>query len=241
MELIPAIDIRAARVVRLERGDFSRETVYDPDPISVASRLVALGAKRLHVIDLDAARDGAEGNWRVIRRILQTVRGAAVQVGGGVRSVRRVTDVLDAGADRVVLGTVALEEPQVLREAASRFPGRIVLALDEREGHLRVRGWLADSMQAASEVARRFEEEPLAAILYTDISRDGTLAGPNVEAAEALARSTAHPVIVSGGIGSVDDLLRLARTRVIAGAVLGKALYSGRIDLARALGELSVC
>lgn len=241
MELIPAIDLRAGRAVRLEQGDFAKETIYDPDPVALAVRLAEAGARRLHVVDLDAARDGGRGNWDVIGAIIDRVRGVAVQVGGGVRSVARAEEILGSGAERVVLGTVALEQPEVLREAASRFPGRCVLAIDERDGVVRVRGWASPSTLRAQDVAKRFDELPLAALLHTDISRDGTLAGPNVEATTALARSTRHPVIASGGVGSLGDLLLLARARVIAAAVVGKALYAGRIDLREALRRVARC
>jgi phosphoribosylformimino-5-aminoimidazole carboxamide ribotide isomerase len=241
MELIPAIDLRAGRVVRLEQGDFDRETVYDADPPGVAERLVASGATRLHVVDLDSARDGGEANHPVIASILRRVEGTPVQVGGGVRSTERVERLVDAGADRVVLGTVALENPEIMEEAATRFPDCVILGLDAREGRVAVRGWLESSSMTPQEVARRYEELPLAAILHTDIRRDGTFAGPNVESTVELARSTRHPVIASGGIGSVADLTALAKASVIAAAIVGRALYAGRIDLGEALRELARC
>lgn len=241
MELIPAIDLRAGRVVRLEQGDFDRETVYDADPPGVAERLVASGAPRLHVVDLDAARDGGETNHPVIASILRRVERIPVQVGGGVRSVERAERLLSAGADRVVLGTVALEKPEIMEEAARRFPGHVILGLDAREGLVAVRGWKERSTMTPAEVARRYEDLPLAAILHTDIHRDGTFAGPNVESTVELARSTRHPVIASGGIGSIADLVALAKAGVIAAAIVGRALYAGRIDLGEALRELARC
>jgi phosphoribosylformimino-5-aminoimidazole carboxamide ribotide isomerase len=241
MELIPAIDLRGGRVVRLKQGDFSRETVYDPDPVGVARRLVSDGAPRVHVVDLDAARDGTSGNGEVLRAILEAVSGTPVQVGGGLRSLGRIEELLDAGADRVIVGTLALEQPALLREAAQLYPQRIVVGLDAREGQVSVRGWMNDSPRTPLDLVREFEEVPLAAVLHTDIGRDGMLEGPNVEATAELARGTRHPVIASGGIGSLEDVVALARTRVIAGAVIGQALYTGRVNLRDALQELAKC
>ncbi|MEE8558658.1 MAG: 1-(5-phosphoribosyl)-5-[(5-phosphoribosylamino)methylideneamino]imidazole-4-carboxamide isomerase [Myxococcota bacterium] len=241
MELIPCIDLRDGKVVRLLRGDFDRETVYDTDPAAVARRLAESGAPRLHLVDLDAARDGVSDNGPVIRAVMKAIAPTPVQVGGGLRTVERVTELLEGGADRVVIGTAALEEPEVLKEAASRFPGRVVLGLDTRQGKVSIRGWRTTSDLTPREVVRRFEALPLAAILHTDIAQDGTLEGPNLEGTVALARTTSHPVIASGGIGSLADLLALARTRVIGGAILGRALYTGRVELRSALRELERC
>jgi phosphoribosylformimino-5-aminoimidazole carboxamide ribotide isomerase len=241
MELIPAIDIRGGQVVRLTQGDFARETVYDADPVAVARRLADTGIPRLHVVDLDAAREGSPQNGDVIRGLTEAIRGTPVQVGGGLRTVAAVETVLAAGADRVIIGTVALQEPQVLREAALRFPSRVILGLDARDGRIAVRGWTDVSEVTPLDLARRFEDLPLAALLYTDIARDGTLEGPNLESTVELARATRHPVIASGGIGSLDDLVALARVGLIAGAVVGRAFYAGRLDLRDALRELARC
>ncbi len=241
MELIPAIDLRGGRVVRLEQGDFARETVYDPDPGAVAIRLIEAGASRIHVVDLDAAREGIARNRPAILTILEAAQGAPIQVGGGVRSVAAIEELLGLGVERVILGTVALENPSVLQEGALLFPGRIVLGLDAREGRVATHGWLETSTLTVLEAVRRFEGLPLAAVLHTDIHRDGTGVGPNLEGTVELARATAHPIIASGGIGSIVDLVALARTRVIAAAVIGKALYTGRVKLRDALRELSRC
>lgn len=241
MEVIPAIDLRGGRLVRLEQGDYGRETVYADDAARVVRGFVEQGARRIHVVDLDAARDGGAANDRVVREILRAAESARVQVGGGVRSVERAAELLGLGAARVIMGTAALERPEVVRAAAERFPDRVVLGLDARNGRVAVRGWLEDSDLTCEDVLARFGDLPLAAVLHTDIHRDGTLGGPNLGATVALARSSRLPVIASGGVGTLDDLLALARTRVIAGAVVGKALYAGRLDLAEALREVARC
>ena len=241
MELIPAIDLRDGKVVRLEQGDFDRETVYDADPAGVAARLIEEGGGRLHVVDLDAAREGSPRNRPSIEAILKVAGDVPVQVGGGVRSVAAIEELLGLGADRVVVGTAALEDPAMLEEGAELFPRRVILGLDARDGRVATRGWLETSTLTVLEVIRRFESLPLGGVLHTDIHRDGTLAGPNVEATAELARSTTHPVIASGGIGSVADLVALARTRVISASVIGKALYTGRVILNDALRRVREC
>jgi phosphoribosylformimino-5-aminoimidazole carboxamide ribotide isomerase len=241
VELIPSIDLRGGRVVRLEQGDYARETIYDADPIAVARGFAAAGAKRIHVVDLDGARDGQAGNAAVIGALLAACPELAVQVGGGMRTRERVEAVLGEGAARVVIGTAALEQPALLEELATRFPGRIILGLDARDGRVAVRGWRQTSTDTVEEVLDRFAKLPLAALLHTDIGRDGLLGGPNVEATAALARRSPFPVLASGGVGSLDDLERLARTRVIAGAIVGKAIYSGAIRVDQAIARLAAC
>ncbi len=241
MELIPSIDLRAGRVVRLEQGDYARETAYDADPTEVARSFAAAGARRIHVVDLDGARDGRAGNDAVVRSILAACPGLAVQVGGGMRTRARVEEVLDAGAARVVIGTAALEQPDLLHELAARFPGRVILGLDARDGKVAVRGWREISPDTVLQVLERFAKLPLAAVLHTDIGRDGLLGGPNVEATADLARRSPFPVLASGGVGSLADLERLARTGVIAGAIVGKAIYSGAIRVDEAIARLAAC
>ena len=241
MELIPSIDLRGGRVVRLAQGDYARETVYDADPVEQARRFAAAGVARIHVVDLDAARDGGEGNSEVMRAILAAVPKARVQVGGGMRSRERVEAALAAGADRVVIGTAALEDPALLRDLAGRHPGRIVLGLDTKGGKVATRGWREVSARTPADVLAELGELPLGALLYTEIGRDGLLEGPDVEGTAALARSTRIPVLASGGVGKLDDLVRLAETRVIAGAIVGRALYAGAIQLEEALARLAAC
>jgi len=241
VELIPSIDLRGGRVVRLAQGDYARETVYDADPVEQARRFAAAGVARIHVVDLDAARDGGEGNSEVMRAILAAVPKARVQVGGGMRSRERVEAALAAGADRVVIGTAALEDPALLRDLAGRHPGRIVLGLDTKGGKVATRGWREVSARTPADVLAELGELPLGALLYTEIGRDGLLEGPDVEGTAALARSTRIPVLASGGVGNLDDLVRLAETRVIAGAIVGRALYAGAIQLEEALARLAAC
>lgn len=241
MELIPSIDLRGGRVVRLEQGDYARETVYDADAVRQAQRFAAAGVRRVHVVDLDAARDGGSGNQSLIGAILAGCPGTRVQVGGGMRSRARIDAALAAGAERVVVGTAALEQPEMVRDAALAHPGRVVLGLDARDGRVALRGWREVSSLTPVEVLDRFTGVPFAAVLHTEIGRDGLLKGPDVEGTAQLARNTALPVIASGGVGSIEDLERLARTRVIAAAVVGRALYSGAIALDRALARLAAC
>jgi len=241
MELIPSIDLRGGRVVRLEQGDYARETVYDADAVRQAQRFAAAGVRRVHVVDLDAARDGGSGNQSLIGAILAGCPGTRVQVGGGMRSRARIDAALAAGAERVVVGTAALEQPEMVRDAALAHPGRVVLGLDARDGRVALRGWREVSSLTPVEVLDRFTGVPFAAVLHTEIGRDGLLKGPDVEGTAQLARNTALPVIASGGVGSIEDLERLARTRVIAAAVVGRALYSGAISLEQALARLAAC
>jgi len=241
MELIPSIDLRAGRVVRLEQGDYARETVYGDDPAAVARAFASAGARRIHVVDLDGARDGRAGNDEAVRKILSACPGVAVQVGGGMRSEARVDETLAAGAARVVIGTAALEQPELLATLATRYPERVILGLDARDGRVAVRGWREVSALLTEDVLARFAHLPLAAVLHTDIGRDGLLGGPNVEATAALARRSPFPVLASGGVGSLDDLERLARTRVIAGAIVGKAIYAGAIRVDEAIARLAAC
>jgi phosphoribosylformimino-5-aminoimidazole carboxamide ribotide isomerase len=241
LEVIPSIDVRGGIVVRLEQGDYARETVYDADPVAVARRLAGHAPPRLHLVDLDAARTGEPVNDGLLREMTRAAAPVPVQVGGGVRSVERIEALIAAGVDRVVLGTAALERPEFLRDSARRFPGRIVLGIDAREGKLAVRGWTETLDATPEDVLRRHQGLPLAAALYTEIGRDGLLSGPDVEGTAKLARASVIPVIASGGVGRLDDLLELARTRVIAGAIVGRAIYSGSILLEDALREVGRC
>ncbi len=241
MEVIPSLDLRDGRVVRLEQGDYERETVYDSDPAAVVRRFASSGATRLHVVDLEAARDGSPANEPALRAILDEAGELPVQVGGGVRSLERADALLSLGVDRVIMGTAALEDPDLLCRVAKRHPGRVILGLDARDGRVAVRGWREVSDLSTREVLDRFSELPLAGVLHTDIARDGLLGGPNLEATAGLAQATRLPVIASGGVGSVEDLVALARTRVIAAAIVGRALYTGHVDLERALREVAAC
>jgi len=241
MEVIPAIDLRGGQVVRLEQGDYARESVYSARPGEVARGFCDQGAQRIHVVDLDGARDGRAGNLAALEEILSSASSARIQTGGGIRSFEAIERRVELGADRVVLGTAALEDPELVQEAAQRFPERIILGLDARDGRVATRGWLETHGPTVEEVLARFEHLPLAALLHTDIARDGMLTGANLEATAALARGSRFPVLASGGVASIDDLVMLARTRVIQGAIVGRAIYTGAIDLAEAIEKVASC
>ena len=241
MEVIPSIDLRAGRVVRLEQGDYARETVFEVDPAEVTRSFVRAGAPRIHVVDLDGARDGGEPNRAATQAILAAAGSVPVQLGGGMRSLEQIDAALGRGFERVVLGTLALREPELFERAAERHPGRLILGLDARGDRVAVAGWreLGDASPAA--VLERFAKLPLAAVLHTVIERDGLMGGPDVEGTARLARSTSLPVLASGGVRSEEDLVALARTRIVAGAVVGRALHAGTLDLASALQRVAAC
>jgi phosphoribosylformimino-5-aminoimidazole carboxamide ribotide isomerase len=243
MDLWPAIDLRAGAAVRLLQGDYGAETVYG-DPAEIAAAYVAAGARRLHLVDLDAARTGEPTNRGVIKALVNLVGpGVIVQVGGGVRDRSAAEGLLDAGVARVVLGTVAVEDPELVRRLAHKWPGRLVLGLDYRDTYGRqevaVHGWTAGSGRDVSNVLATFADLPLAGIVATDISRDGTGAGPDLEGLERLLGLTALPVVASGGVAGASDLRALARLRVgdrrLEGVIVGKALLSGAISMAEAM------
>lgn len=241
--LIPAIDLLGARCVRLTQGRYEEATVYADDPAAQAADFVRAGARRLHVVDLDGAREGSPRNAAVIRRIVERAGDVPVQVGGGLRSAEHVAAALDLGVERAILGTAALRDPDFVRDCAKRFPGRVAVGIDARDGRVAVQGWLETSEARALDLARRFEDAGVAALVYTDIARDGTLVGPNLEATGALADAVDIPVILSGGVASEDDVLAAAALapRGVAGAIVGRALYTGAVDLARALERLACC
>lgn len=236
-EIIPAIDVLEGRCVRLAQGRFEEATVYGDDPGAVAERFARHGVPRLHVVDLDGARAGRPVNLPALRRVVERAGGIPVQTGGGLRDLASVEAVLAAGAGRAILGTAALRDPELVRTAARRFPERIVVGIDARDGRVAVSGWLETSEADAAELAARFADAGVAAVVYTDIERDGMLTGPNLEATARLAESSGLPVILSGGVASEDDLRRAAKLapRGVAGAIVGRALYTGAVDLSRAL------
>jgi phosphoribosylformimino-5-aminoimidazole carboxamide ribotide isomerase len=239
-ELIPAIDLLGGRCVRLTQGRYEDVTVYDPDPAAVAARFAAHPSlRRLHVVDLDGAREGRPCNTAAVRAILVAAKAVPLELGGGIRSLAAVEEWLALGVDRVVLGTAALRDPGLVRTAAARFPGRIGVGIDARDGRVAVEGWLETSETDVISLARRFEDAGVAAIVHTDIARDGTGAGPNLAASVELARAVEMPVIASGGVGSLDDV-RAACGRGLAGLIVGKALYQGTVNLAQAL-EIAAC
>ncbi len=236
-EVIPSIDILEGQCVRLAQGSYEEVTVYHPDPADAARRWAAFEIRRFHVVDLDGARDGVRVNESAIRAIVREMGDVPVQLGGGVRQVRDAEAAFALGVDRVVMGTVALREPEVVRDAAKEFPGRIVLGIDARDGRVAVEGWTDTSEIAAADLARRFEDAGVAAIVYTDIARDGMLSGANLDATASLAEQVSVPVIVSGGVASLTDIegSLARRDSGIRGAILGRSLYTGAVELSEAL------
>jgi phosphoribosylformimino-5-aminoimidazole carboxamide ribotide isomerase len=237
MQVIPAIDLRGGHCVRLRQGDFDQETVFGDDPAAMAARWESEGAARIHLVDLDGAKSGRPVNVEAVTRILEQVK-VPCQLGGGIRDQQTIATWLDAGLERVVVGTQALRDPDWFEQMAKTYPGRLILGLDALDGRVATRGWLDVSSVQALTLARQFDSLPLAAIIYTDIARDGTLEGPNVPAINALANSVRTPVVASGGVGDLHDLERLAALP-IAGCVVGRALYDGRFSLADAIGRSS--
>ena len=237
--LFPAIDLKDGQAVRLKLGDMAQATVFNTDPAAQARTFEAQGFDYLHVVDLDGAFAGESRNGAAVEAILAAVR-MPVQLGGGIRSLAHVENWLAKGLSRVILGTVALRDPELVKAAARQFPGRIAVGIDARGSKVAVEGWAETSELDAIEMARRFEGAGVAALIYTDIDRDGVLAGINWTATLALARAVSIPVIASGGLASMDDIERLSRPecQILEGAISGRALYDGRIDPARALALL---
>jgi phosphoribosylformimino-5-aminoimidazole carboxamide ribotide isomerase len=232
MELWPAIDLRGGKCVRLLQGDYARETVFGEDPVAMACRFVAGGARRLHVVDLDGAKDGVPTQATLVGRMVAAA-GVPCQLGGGIRSLDTALAYARAGVERIVVGSVAVENPALLEDLARALPGRIVLGIDARDGLVAVRGWLETSRLGAVDLARRHESLPLAAIVYTDIAKDGMMAGPNLPALAEMVQAVALPVIASGGVSSAADIRRVAEVGA-AGCIVGRALYDGALSLADA-------
>jgi phosphoribosylformimino-5-aminoimidazole carboxamide ribotide isomerase len=234
--LFPAIDLKDGVCVRLEQGDMGRATVFNRDATAQALGFEAEGFEYLHLVDLDGAFAGRPVNMRAIERIIESVP-LPVQVGGGIRDLATIEGWLEKGVDRVIIGTAAVREPALVRQAARDWPDRIAVGLDARDGRVAVEGWAESSELSVLDIARRFEDAGVAAIIYTDISRDGLLKGLNLDATIALADQVAIPVIASGGLASMDDIRRLLEPRAekLAGAIAGRALYDGRLNAGEAL------
>jgi phosphoribosylformimino-5-aminoimidazole carboxamide ribotide isomerase len=231
-EIWPAIDLKGGAVVRLAEGDMAQATVYGTDPAQAARNFAR--APRLHVVDLDGAFAGESRNGDAVRAILEAT-GACVQVGGGIRTRHAIDTWFALGVTRVVLGTAAIEDPALVRAAAKDHPGAIVVAVDARDGRVATRGWADVSDMTAPDLARRFEDAGVAALLFTDVGRDGLLKGVNAEATARLAEAVSIPVLASGGVASLDDIARLRKHAGIAGVIIGRALYEGRFTLDDAL------
>lgn len=236
MILFPAIDLKDGVCVRLEQGDMARATVFHRDPAEQAASFERAGFDYLHIVDLDGAFAGKPVNARAVERIIEAT-GMKVQLGGGIRDMATLSGWLDKGIDRVIIGTAAVRDPGFVREAAKAAPGRVAVGLDARDGNVAVQGWAEKSELTALDIARRFEDAGVSAIIYTDIARDGMLKGLNLEATIALAEAVSIPVIASGGFASIDDVKALLepRAKKLEGAIAGRALYDGRVDVAEAL------
>ena len=238
MILYPAIDLKDGNCVRLLRGDMEAATVFGSDPAAQGRAFQDAGAEWLHLVDLNGAFAGKPVNGAAVEAILAAIDVPA-QLGGGIRDMATIEAWLERGLERVILGTVAVENPALVREAAMAFPGKIAVGIDARKGRVATRGWAEETDVMAVDLAHQFQDAGVAAIIYTDIERDGAMQGPNVAATEALARAVNIPVIASGGVSSMADILALRDTGVIAGAISGRALYDGALDLGAALRALA--
>jgi len=237
MILYPAIDLKDGQAVRLVHGNMDRSTVFNDDPAAQAKAFVAAGCEWLHLVDLNGAFAGTPVNAAPVEAILKSCPVPA-QLGGGIRDRATIESWLDKGLARVILGTVAVENPDLVREAARAYPGQVAVGIDARAGFVATKGWAEETNVQATELAKSFEDAGVAAIIYTDILRDGAMGGPNVSATADLAKAVDIPVIASGGVASLNDLSELKATGVIAGAISGRALYDGAIDLSAALAML---
>lgn len=236
MEVIPAIDLIEGRCVRLYQGDYQRTQIFHENPVEVARQWAGQGATRLHLVDLDGAKQGRPANLAVIEAIVRAVS-LPVQVGGGLRDAASVRQLLNLGVERAILGTIAVEAPALVSEICRAFPGQIAIGIDARNGRVATRGWLETSEITASNLARQVARQGAAAIIYTDIQRDGTLSGPNLPALREMAAAVDLPVIASGGVSSLTDLLSLLALEPlgVVGAIVGRALYTGDLNLAEAV------
>lgn len=240
MIIYPAIDLKDGKCVRLYKGDMTDETVYNDDPAAQAHEWARAGFSWLHIVDLDGAAHGSPENHHIVRDIIKAVD-IPVQLGGGIRGHAHIEHWLSEGVSRVILGTAAVRDPELVRRACSEFPGQIAVGIDARKGRVAVEGWVSDANIDVIELAGHFEDAGVAAIIYTDIDRDGTGFGPNVEATIALAQATSIPVIASGGVGSLEDIksVQAAMEHGIEGVIVGRAFYDGSVDTQEALALVS--
>ncbi|NNE64177.1 MAG: 1-(5-phosphoribosyl)-5-[(5-phosphoribosylamino)methylideneamino]imidazole-4-carboxamide isomerase [Gammaproteobacteria bacterium] len=236
MILIPAIDLKQGQCVRLRQGCMDDSTVFSDDPVAMAAKWVRQGCKRLHLVDLDGAFEGKPVNADVIEDITASFPDLPIQIGGGIRTVETVEAYLAAGVSYVIIGTQAVKKPEFVTELCSEFPGNVIVGIDAKNGMVAIQGWAEDSDQSAEHLAQRFEDQGVAAIVYTDISRDGMMQGVNVEATRKLAESVSIPVIASGGVTDIEDIKKLntVKSSGIEAAIIGRALYERTIDLQEA-------
>ena len=236
MEIIPAIDLLNGKCVRLHQGNYDEVTKFNSDPVKQAQIWEGQGAKRLHLVDLDGAKTGEPINDQTIKEIKKSIT-IPIQLGGGIRSVDRAKELLGIGIDRIILGTIAIERPDLVRDLSKEYPKRIAVGIDAKEGMVATRGWLKKSEISSQDLAKQLNDLELAAVISTDIATDGTLKGPNIQALREIAEISINPVIASGGIGSIPDLISLAdfETQGIEGVIVGRAIYDGSIDLKEAI------
>ena len=237
IEIIPSIDLREGRVVRLYQGDYNQETVFSDDPLDIALQYQSVGAPRLHIVDLDGAASGEIGNLDIIEDIARALL-IPVQLGGGIRDLSTIESLLRAGIDRVILGTAAVEDPGLIKEACRHFRDSVIVGIDARDGRVATRGWIRDTEQTAVALAEAMADSGVRRFIYTDISRDGTLTEPNFSAVSEMVEALHLPVIAAGGVANVNHLSMLQKLGC-EGAIIGKALYTGDINLKQALAELS--
>ncbi|MBI1912881.1 MAG: 1-(5-phosphoribosyl)-5-[(5-phosphoribosylamino)methylideneamino]imidazole-4-carboxamide isomerase [Deltaproteobacteria bacterium] len=234
MIIIPAIDIKDKKCVRLTQGRMDAETVYSTDPSEVAKKWESLGAEIIHLVDLDGAVEGNAKNFDVIKKITETVK-APVQIGGGIRDIKTAELYLDTlGVKRIIIGTAAYDNPTLVTTLTKKYPGRIAVGIDAKDGHVAIKGWVTVTDEKAVDLARKLEGNGVACIIYTDISRDGMLTGPNVEATREMSESVNIPVVASGGMSSIKDIVAYKGVN-LEGIIIGKALYSGNIELKEAI------
>jgi phosphoribosylformimino-5-aminoimidazole carboxamide ribotide isomerase len=233
MQIWPAIDLRGGKCVRLRQGDYQQETVFGDDPAEMARGFVAQGARLLHLVDLDGARDGHSVNRQAVRDIVRAVN-IPCELGGGIREESTIQDLLDLGLHRLVIGTKALKQPDWLRAMADKFPGRLAVGIDAKNGRVATDGWLEVSSIEATKLVSELETLPLAAIIYTDIAKDGMMEGPNFDEMADMKRATKHPVIASGGVTVASDVKKLAQLG-LDGCIIGRTLYEGKLTIAEAL------
>ncbi len=236
MEIIPAIDLLNGKCVRLNQGNYNQVTKFNSDPVKQAQDWESQGAKRLHLVDLDGARTGEPINDRTIKEIKKSIT-IPIQLGGGIRSINRAKELFGIGIDRVILGTIAIENLKLVKDLSREYPKRVAVGIDAKEGMVATRGWLKQSEISSLHLAKQLNDLELAAIISTDIATDGTLEGPNLKALREVAEASINPVIASGGVGSISDLISLAdlENEGIEGIIVGRALYDGSIDLKEAI------
>ncbi|MEC8011555.1 MAG: 1-(5-phosphoribosyl)-5-[(5-phosphoribosylamino)methylideneamino]imidazole-4-carboxamide isomerase [Pseudomonadota bacterium] len=235
MLVIPAIDLKNGECVRLRQGDMDQASVFSTTPVEMAAKWVELGARRLHLVDLDGAFAGQPKNLGVIQEIVEKFKDVPVQVGGGIRSLETIQQYMDIGVQRVILGTIALREPEFVKKACEAFPGKVMVGIDAKDGFVAVEGWAEVSTMSAISLAKKFEDIGVEAIIYTDIAKDGMMQGVNLESTKELAKAVSIPIIASGGVSKIDDIKALCELDAeLFGVITGRAIYEGALDFAEA-------